>query len=169
MSLFDANSLLEQRHVPEIDTKYHLVPAGEYPGQIADMRLREGQSDKVAVTWCNLDVIWDIIDDNIKAQLNMNRVQVTQQISFVDLATNGSGEIVTPVQLDWSTNKNVRLKRLIDATGVRKSNFALVDLKHQTAWLKVDHEPDRQGATNADGTPALYARVTRVAPMPSRR
>lgn len=164
MSLFDPNQLLETRHTDEIDTKFHLVPECECMGQVADVRLREGQSERVSVTWANLDIVWDVVDENIKSKMNMSRVQVTQQM-FLDLVTNGSGEIAMPVQINWSTNRNMPLKRVMDATGVKRTNFALNDLKMQTAWLKIEHEVDSKGATNADGTPVKYARVTRTAPL----
>src|SRR5215472_5692587 len=166
MSLFDPQGLLETRHVDEIDTSYHLCPEGTYPAQIADVRAREGQSEKVAVTWANLDVVWDITDANVKAVMNMDRVQVTQQM-FLDLVQDGNGGIALPVRIDWGTNRNMPLKRIMEATGAKKTNFSLNELKFQTAAVKVEHEPDRQGATNADGTPVKYARVTRVAPLSS--
>lgn len=163
MSVFDTNSLLEQVYEGEIDTTFHLCPKGEYMAQITDLALREGTSEKVAVTWANLDVVWEILDDNVKKHMNMNKVNVRQQM-FMDLVTNGSGEIAQPVQINWEVNRNMTLKRIMEATGASRTRFALNNLKFQTAWIEVDHEADRDGARNADGSPVMYARVKRVAP-----
>jgi len=168
MSMFDDDTFLGTKHSEEIDTKFYLCPEGDYLGQCIELRARDGVSDKVPVTWANLDLIWEIKDDNVKTQLNMDKVVVAQQM-FVDLILDSNGAIALPVRPDWGMNKNRDLKRAIDATGVKKTNFSINDLKFQTAWLKIKHEVDKKGATNADGTPVKYVRVAGVAPVNSRR
>ena len=159
--------MLEQEYEQEIDTKFYMCPEGEYPLQCTDVRLREATSDKVKVVWCNIDLVWEVLDDNVKRTLNMDKLTVTQQL-MADLVLDSNGDIAVPVRLDWGTNKNSRLKNVLVATGLQKSNFSLNKLKFQSVLGKVKHEADRQGATNADGTPVAYARVVSVAPL-SRR
>jgi hypothetical protein len=145
-----------------------MCPEGDYPAQITELRLREGRSEKVPVTWANLDLQWQINDDDVQKQLNMDKVIVTQQI-MADLVLDNNGNIATPVRFDWGINKNRVLKNVMEATGIKKTNFALNDLKFQTGFVRVKHEADRDGATNADGTPIAYARINRVTSLNSQR
>ena len=166
MSLFDTSSLLEQTYDEEIDTNFYLCPPGEYQAQITELRLREGQSQKVKVTWTNLDIVWDILDENLKVNMNMQKVQVTQQL-FWFLKLDQNGDIALPARPDWSVNRNMPLKRVMRAVGFgdKVTDFSLAKLKYQTAYVRVEHELDRDGAVNADGSSVKYARVTRVSPL----
>ena len=55
-----------------------------------------------------LDVRFEVLDDEIREQLDMDRVLITQGY-FCDLTSDGL--------LDWGTNKNIALGRLRDAVG----------------------------------------------------
>jgi hypothetical protein len=156
-SLFDVNSFLETNHKGQLDTTFVLPDPGDYLAQCQPLTkdsLRSGTigSDKARAgePWAALELQWELTDDTVRAKMNMPKVIVRQSF-MLDLTPT------TPAQIDWGTNKNMRLKRLLDATGLNKQkNFSIVALAFATALVHVEHRPD------PNDSEIIYAEVTRV-------
>jgi hypothetical protein len=154
-SIFDPNAFLETSFKGQQDTNYVLPDIGDYPAQIVDTPRTSGVSVRSGIgsdgrPYATLDVQWQLNDDSLAAKLNMTQVLVRQSF-FLDLTDS------TPPQLDLGTNKNMRLKRLWDATGINKAKQVSIGmLKFQTAVVHVDHRPD------SNDPDIIYAEVTRV-------
>jgi hypothetical protein len=167
MSMFtldqgDVDGLLEQVHTETIDTARYLCPEGEYPAQAQEIRFQPGKSDKVAVTWINGDILWEIQDEKVRQQMGMSKVVVGQRLGFIHLVLDSDGSVATPARIDYGPNKSQGLKDVLEATGLSKGNFTPNKIKFQQATVRVKHELDRDGAKNADGSPVKYARVVGV-------
>lgn len=140
-SIFDANTFLETTHKGQLDTAVVLVDEGDYMAQITDKieinsgTIGEGKQ-RAGEAWANVRIQWEIMDSEVVKSLNMPKVFVTQSL-MLDLTDDGRG-------LDLGVNKNMRLKRLLDATGLNSSkNWSINQLKFQTAYVKVKHRrPD---------------------------
>jgi hypothetical protein len=156
-SLFDVNSFLETTHLGHLDTHFVLPDAGDYLAQcqpITKDSLRSGVigNDKTrsGEPWAALELQWEITDETVKAKLNMSKVLVRQSL-MLDLTST------TPPALDWGTNRNMRLKRLLEVTGLNKQkNFQLSGLAFATGLVHVEHRPD------PNDSEIIYAEVTRV-------
>lgn len=156
-SLFDVNSFLETTHKGQLDTTFVLPDVGDYLAQCQPLTkdsLRSGTigDDKARAgePWAALELQWELTDDTVRAKMNMPKVLVRQSL-MLDLTAS------TPPQLDWGTNRNMRLKRLLDVTGLNKQkNFSIGALAFATALVHVEHRPD------ANDSEIIYAEVTRV-------
>lgn len=158
MSIFNpaaAQALLDTVHKGEIDTKWVVIPEGEYAMQIKDLKLREVVFKKIEGTGIGLDIEWEIMDDEVKQQLNIEHPTCRQSM-LLDLVDGKN-------QLDFSTNRNQKLKNIIDAAGLNTGRFSLGSLKFAVAFGRVKHRPD-------DNDPeTVYAEVTRVTSMEKAR
>lgn len=156
-SIFDVNTFLETTHKGQLETAFVLPDAGDYMAQCQPLTkdsLRSGLigADKARAgePWCALELQWELLDDTVKAKMNMPKVLVRQSL-MLDLTAS------TPPQLDWGTNKNMRLKRLLDVTGLNKQkNFNIAGLAFASALVHVEHRPDPNDAE------IIYAEITRV-------
>jgi hypothetical protein len=156
-SLFDVNTFLETTHKGNLDTKFVLPDAGDYMAQCQPLTkdsLRSGvvgpDKTRAGEPWAALELQWEIIDDGVKAKLNMEKVVVRQSL-MLDLTSS------TPPQLDWGINRNMRLKRLLEATGLnRQKSFNISALAFANALVHVEHRPDPNDAE------IIYAEITRV-------
>jgi hypothetical protein len=156
---FDTNAFLETSFSGNLDTTYVLPPEDDYTAQITDrLTFRSGRiekGDRAGQTWATADLQWELLDDTLKQTLNLDRVLVRQSL-MLDLLPDSTPD--SP-RLDFGTNKNMRLKRLLDATGLnsKKSwNFGM--FKFATATVHVEHR-------KPEGFDDFMAEVTRVAPM----
>lgn len=152
-SLFDVNSFLETTHKGNLDTAFVLPDVGDYLAQITDkIEVRSGVNgpDKrnAGEPWASLDIQWELHDDSVRTKMNMEHVFVRQSF-FLDLTPSN--------QLDLGVNKNMRLKRLWEVTGVNKQKtVSLGMLKFQQGFVHVEHRPDQNDAD------IIYAEITRV-------
>lgn len=154
-STFDANSFMEQNFKTELDVRLTPVPEGEYIAQIIDVKLREVQFRKIEGTGVGIDITWEITDDNVRRAMNMEHPQARQSF-LLDLDADG--------RLDLGKNKNVRLGRVLSATGLNsKRGWSLPMLKFQTAFIKVEQRADD------DDPEIVYSDVKRVAPLDKAR
>src|SRR6266550_415961 len=134
--VFDAATFMETQFKGGLDTKFVNPDAGDYTAQITD-RITINQGEKDGRTWAQLMILWEIMDEAQKTKLNTERVFVRQQF-FLDLDDNG--------QLDLGTNKNMKLKRVLDSTGLNSSkSWTLASLKFQTAFVTVAMSDARDG------------------------
>lgn len=108
-STFNPDVFMNSEVAEAMETKFSPVPEGEYVASIDDIKVR---SAKEAVL---LDVSWNILDDALKATMNMDKVIVRQSI-FLDVEPDG--------RLMTGPNKNVRLGRLRQGLGQNKPGQA---------------------------------------------
>jgi hypothetical protein len=153
MSIFDPNTSLETVYKNVIDTKFHSVPEGEYVAQCKDLKLREITNDKIDGTAVMLVLYWEIADDNLAKTMNVDRVPFVKQSTWLDLVER-NGE--KTAQLDFGTNKNMGLKRLMETFGINDGKFTMNRLKFQTGYVRVSHRP------NPDEPESPFAEVSRV-------
>lgn len=153
-SVFDVNTFLETTHKGNLDTTYVLPDAGEYTAQITDkIAIRTGTRDD-GTAWATIDIQWELLDEALKERLNMHKVLVRQSF-FLDLNEHN--------QLDLGVNRNMRLKRLWEATGVNKQKQVSIGaLKFQSAHVKVEHR-------QPEGFDDPMAEVTRVTSLDKAR
>lgn len=158
-SAFDSNAFMETSYKGGLDTTYVLPDEGEYAAQITDkITFRSGVvgegKQRSGEPWAGVELQWEILDDNVRRKLNMEHVYVRQSL-MLDLTPDSTAD---RPQLDFGTNRNMRLKRLLEATGLnRQKNWTFSSLKHQTGTVKVEHR-------RPDGFDDDIAEVTRVAP-----
>ncbi len=166
-SIFDANTFLETTQKGGLDTAFVLPDPGDYPAQVTDKPvprsgiIGEGKG-RAGEPWASVDIQWEIMDDSVRTKLNMERVLVRQSL-MLDLIPN-TGLNGVPPQLDLGTNKNMRLKRLLDATGLNKQKqWSLGSLQFQQGLIKVEHRDD------PNDSDIKYAEVVRVSSLSKRR
>ena len=148
-TVFDANAFMETNYRGGLDTTYINPDPGDYNAQITDkIAIRQGIGDD-GRPWASLDITWELLSAEAQKKCNMEHVNVRQSF-FLDLDEAGRS-------LDLGPNRNMRLKRLLDATGLNKAKgWTVGALKFQTAFVHVEIVADR-----ADPE-ILYANVTRV-------
>lgn len=159
-SLFDVNQFLETTHKGQLDTTFVLPPEGDYRAQTTDKIVsRSGiigpDKDRAGEAWANFELQWELTDENVRKTLNMPHVYVRQGI-MLDLDQQAWLKSKSVI-LDFGVNKNMRLKRLLDATGINSLKaWSINMLKHQTAYVTVAHQ-------RIEGFDDLIAEVSRVA------
>ena len=161
-SPFDSAAFLETSQPGNLDTSYVLPDEADYHGQMTDRidynagYIGAGKQNAGAV-WANVTLWWELLDDKQRQRLNLSDGQklLVRQGIMLDLAPGSTPE--API-LDWGTNKNMRLRRLVDATGLNKrKKWTINDFKFAEATVHVEHR-------RPDGFDDSIAEVTRVAP-----
>ena len=111
MSVFNPEEFLNQTVTASFSTKFDPVPEGEWPAVIDDgqnaIKIRTLPQGQVVA-----DVLWNIVDEQLKANLGKEKLVVRQSV-FLDLNAEG--------KLDFGKEKNVQLGRIREALG---QNFA---------------------------------------------
>ena len=159
-STFDSNAFLDTVFDGGMDTSVILPDPGDYPAQITDKIelntgiIGEGKM-RAGEPWANLSIQWELLDENVKKNLNMERVFARQSI-MIDLLP---GSTPDRPMIDLGTNKSMRLKKLADVTGLNKNKkWRPSELKFQTATVHIEHR-------RPDGFDDDVAEVTRVSPF----
>ena len=150
-SLFDAATFLEQTVTGAMDTKYPLIPAGEYPALSKSIAARKQPAkDPTVADYTVLDIVWSIEDAGVKEATKLDNPTCRQSV-FLDLDENG--------KIDMRETKNVQLGRLRDALGLNQEGveFSFAQLVGQPAIVKIEHSPNPKDAENP------YSNVTKVA------
>ena len=150
-SLFDPNTFLEQTVTGAMDTKYPVIPAGEYPAISKSIAARKMQNkDPTKGAYTVLDIVWSIDDAGVKEATKLETPTCRQSV-FLDLDAEG--------KLDTSETKNVQLGRLREALGLNKPEdvFSFSQLVGQPALVRIEHSPNPTDAENP------YSNVTKVA------
>lgn len=101
-SAFDPDSFLATTTTDANETDYVPIPEGEWVAVVTEIKARNPKGNAI------LDVIWQIDDDQIRAETGMDNPRVRQSI-FLDV--NEQGALMT------GKNMNVQLGRLRDALG----------------------------------------------------
>lgn len=159
-SPFDSSAFLETSFKGGLDTSYVLPDEGDYAAQISDrVEYNAGTiselKQRAGETWANLTLWWELLDDKQRQRLNLADGQklLVRQSIMLDLLPGSTPN--API-IDWGTNKNMKLKRTLDATGLNKMkqwNFNTFKFQHGT--VKVEHK-------RPDGFEDDIAEVTRV-------
>lgn len=153
MSLFNAETFLNETVTGANDTKYPVIPAGEYPAISKKIDVRQMQNDKdPAKPFTVLDVVWGIDDATVKEATKLDEPTCRQSV-FLDLDESG--------KLAMGQAKNVQLGKLREALGLNDPNvpFQWSQLVGQPAIVRVEHSPNPKDPENP------YSNVTRVAQM----
>lgn len=110
--------------------------------QIADVKLRSGSisagKERAGEPWVTVDFTWELMGSSAEDQktaLNMTRLTARQSI-MIDLLVTGN----RATGFDLGVNKNMRLKRVLEATGLNQSKeWNLSMFKNLTAFVTVKH------------------------------
>lgn len=159
-SPFDASAFLETTFKGGMNTTYVLPDEGDYPAQITDrIEYNAGRigelKQRAGETWANVTVWWELLDDKQRQRLNLAEGQklLVRQSIMLDLLPGSTPE--QPL-LDFGTNKNMKLVRLTEATGLNKQkNWTLNSLKFMQGTVHVEHR-------RPEGFEDDMAEVTRV-------
>jgi hypothetical protein len=151
MSVFDASSFMETTVKTELSTQFPVIPEGEYLAQVKDIKLRQVDFKKIAGSGIALDVMWEILDDGVKAATKMDHPQCRQDF-LLDLVEGSD-----PPQLDLAEARNIRLGQILAACGLNsKKGWNLNMIKNQTCGVRVKHRD------NPDDPEAPFSEVSRV-------
>lgn len=163
--LFDPATFLETKYDGGLDTTYVLCDEGDYTAQTTDkLTLRSGkvaEGDYAGNAWANLEIQWEIQDERQKKRMNVDTVLVRQSF-MLDLDQKAFRERGAVI-LDFGVNRNMRIKRFLDATGlnsVKNWNFNM--FKHLPGFVTVTHR-------RIDGFDDPVAEVTRVTSLKKAR
>ena len=132
MSSFNPETFLFTETTSSFETAVVPVPVGEWSAIIKSIKPR-ALSDGRGV----LDVYWIVLDEEVKAELDMAEPMVRQSI-WLDLDDNGI--------LADGKNKNVQLGQLRDAVSQNRKGqpWAPGMLVNQMAKVKVSHSIDKR-------------------------
>lgn len=139
MSTFDPEGFLNTEYAESTSTTIIPVPEGEFIAQVSDVKAKQIQvngEDRVV-----MDIIWEVLDDGVKAELEMDKVTVRQGL-FLDLTEEGA--------IDMRKGKNRQLGLIREATGQNKDGkpWAPGKLIGETATIAVTQRPDKNDPDN---------------------
>jgi hypothetical protein len=153
MSTFDPQSFLSADTAEQMDTRFPLIPQGEYPAIVKGIDARQQESSKNPGTvWTILDITYTVDDAGVREETGLPEPTIRQSI-FLDVKDDGT--------LDTGPSKNVNLGRLRAALGLNQAgqSFNFNMLVGQPSVVAVKHNPDRNDPE------IVYANVSRVAAM----
>ena len=129
---FDPNTFLNTSYTDTNDTKVIPVPAGEYQALAETVDIKPWASRDGSSSGVKLEIVWDILDDNVKALLGRDTVKVTQQ-QMLDLTETGG--------LDFSKGKNIGLGRIREALDMNTpgQSFSFGAIQGRLAKVAVSH------------------------------
>src|SRR5262245_51213003 len=114
----DLSHLLDAAPDAPLQTQRTPVPEGEYAARIDDLVLRNVKTkagDRPIMT-----VVWEVIDEALKAKLDRQKITVRQDI-WIDLDEMGG--------LDTSPDRNVSLGALRNVFGLNEAGVPIGALK----------------------------------------
>ena len=151
-SLFNPETFLAETVTGAMDTKYPVIPAGEYAAISKSITARKMPNTKHPDqgSFTVIDITWAIDDAGVKEATKLENPTCRQSV-FLDLDAEG--------KLDTSATKNVQLGRLREALGLNSADqeFSFSQLVGQPALVKIEHSPNPTDADNP------YSNVTKVA------
>lgn len=144
---FDPNTFLNATFDEQNDTKVIPVPAGEYLALAEKVDVKSWSSKDGSSSGIKLEIVWDILDDNVKALLGRDTVKVTQQ-QMLDLTDTGA--------LDMGKGKNIGLGRIREALDMNTPGqpFSFGMIQGRMAKVIVSHR-----AVGED----IYAEIKKIA------
>jgi hypothetical protein len=140
---FDPNAYMNLQTDASFETSYTPVPENEYPAAIdtAKLEVVKFKDKDTGVEEHRLvgRIIWNILDDAVKAALGMTKVVVRQDV-FIDLTPTG--------QFDTAKNKNIDLGRIREALGQNSGPWSFQMLNGAgPAYIKVTQRPDKNDSS----------------------
>ena len=131
-----------------MDTVVEACPEGEWNAIIQDVKFRDftyKKGDRQGETGYAMDIIWQVVDDEVKNQLS--REPIVRQSCMLDVTASGG--------LDMGKGRNIGLGRLRDALGQNDASrpWSPSLLKGQMAVVLVTHRIDGDN---------IYADVNKV-------
>lgn len=149
MSTFDPDSFLNSEYAESTSTKIIPVPVGEYLAQVDKVTAKAittGAGEERII----MSVLWNVLDDGVKAELGMEKVMVRQDI-FLDMTEEGA--------IDMSKGKNRQLGLLREAVGQNKDGkpWSPQKLAGTSATIVVDHRVDKNDPE------VVYSEVKKIA------
>lgn len=147
VSTFDGETFLNQESTEAIDTKIVPIPIDDYQAQVDRINARQistKEGDRII-----LDITWEVLSEDVKAELGLKKVTVRQSV-FLDLTDEGA--------IDMSKGKNRQLGLVREAVGQNKNGkpWAPGNLVGQTATIKIEHR------TDPNDNEVVYSDVKRV-------
>lgn len=144
---FDPNTFLNATFNEANDTKITPVPAGEYLGLAEKVEIKPWASRDGSSSGIKLEIVWEVVDDNVKALLGRDKVTCTQQ-QMLDLTDAGG--------LDFSKGKNVGLGRIREALDLNKPGepFSFGQIQGRMAKVAVSHRTAGED---------IYAEIKKIA------
>lgn len=129
---FDPNTFLAATFTETNDTTVQPVPAGEYQALAEKVDIKPWASKDGSSSGLKLEILWNILDDNVKALLGRDTVKCSQQ-QMLDITEAGA--------LDFSKGKNVGLGRIREALDLNKPGepFAFPMIQGRMAKVIVSH------------------------------
>lgn len=143
MGTFNPDSFLATETDEATESKYLPIPEGDYQALIDDVSAREAKDSQI------LDITYEILDEEVKKLMDMDKVTVRQTI-FLDIE-NGV--------LALGGNKNVKLGKLREALKQNTAGkpWSPLMMKGQGPVLvKIVQTPDK------DDPEVIYSNVSRV-------
>lgn len=150
---FDPNAFLDSETIEQMDTRFPLIPQGEFPAIVDGIDARQQDSTKVpGEVWTILDVTYAIDDAGVREETQLPKPTVRQSI-FLDMGEDG--------KLATGTGKNVNLGRLREALGLNQPGqaFNFNMLVGQACIVAIKHNPDKNDPE------IIYANVGKVAAL----
>lgn len=147
--MFNPESFLDQVITEANDTTQQPVPAGEYLALIKSLKAATWQTKDGTKSGMKLEVVWDIQDEAVKAELARETVTCRQSIMLDVTEANG---------LDMGKGRNIGLGKLRTAVNMNAPGqpFSPSQLVGQCARVTVEHRIHND---------AIFAEVKAVAPM----
>jgi len=127
MSLFNPDTFLDEEQ-EELSTERTLIPVGVHAAFVADQAVKHGTSDE-GVDWARLELKWQITEPAVLAELDREKVFITQRIMLrIDENTG---------KLSTKKGDNYILGQVRKALGCPKG--PLSDLVGRQALIEVKH------------------------------
>jgi len=154
---FDPKSLLTTTVKAKLDTKLPPIPldeTDEFQLMCSKVDVRTITSKKDGAQYVSLDLNYRVMDESVAARMHIE--QPTARYSFL--------LEVDPIKgLEVGPAKNVKLGRLLEASGIHSKEWSLSMLEGTTCFGKIKHRADE------DDPEIIYNEVSRVTAMPKRR
>jgi hypothetical protein len=151
MSVFDASSFMQNVVKAELDTRFPVIPEGEYLAQVKKIDMRQVDFRKIEGSGIAIELQWEIMDDGVRAATKMDH-PFCRQSWLLDLVKDSD-----PPQLDLAEGRNIKLGQLLAACGLNsKKGWSIGMILNQTCGVRVKHSP------NDDDPEAPFSNVTRV-------
>jgi hypothetical protein len=72
MSVFDAQSFMQNVVKAELDTRFPVIPEGEYLAQVKKIDMRQVDFKKIEGSGIAIELQWEIMDDGVRAATKMD-------------------------------------------------------------------------------------------------
>lgn len=148
MSVFDADTFLNQEYSESTDTTITPVPIGEYLAQVEKISAKSVETSD-GEERIIMKVLWNILDEEVKKEMGQDKVLIGQDI-FLDVTEEGN--------IDNSKGKNRQLGLLREATGKNKQGkpWSPQDLIGASATIATSQRHDK------DDPEVIYSGVKKV-------